>query len=268
MKKAFQRMSPQGFVSFFSLPSSAGVEKKKNLVLFFRKALPSPRSSLPSHSTRVPTSSARKSMRVSSASAKMRRNGSAGAGRIGRGGDNSGGVEGEEGESFGTSTSTSTSSSTTSSASAAASAAARLAATAPTTTRRRRNAAAAAAAAASVQGGDTQIEEHPPLLGLSLLPGPLKKLFGGAEDDAGKTKNAKSKKPVDGKDDGGEALAHYSELPDFLKDNDFVRSWYRRESTPRAAVASLWRLHNETGNIWSHALGKEKRKRKGKSFFF
>ena len=196
-------------------------------------------------------------MRVSSATAKMRANGVSGGSRIGRGaehgGDKSPAATASEEEEEETSTSCASTSSS-------ASAAARLAAAAPTATRRR------GIAAASVAEKKKAMEEHAPILTFS-FPGPLKKLFfrGGAEEeDEAERKNKRSRS------NGGATeidLAHYEELPDFLKDNDFVRSWYRRESTPRAAVASLWRLHNETGNIWSHALGGSREREEREEFW-
>ena len=181
-------------------------------------------------------------MRVSSATAKMRADGSSGGSRIGRGAD--GGDE----KSLAAAAVTASEEETATSASAAA----RLAATAPTATRRRRTAASASAAAPEKEKKN---KEHAPILTFS-FPGPLKKLFfrGAGGKRAEEAKKKEKKRTENG-------LAHYEELPDFLKDNDFVRSWYRRESTPRAAVESLWRLHNETGNIWSHALGEIERER-------
>jgi len=183
-----------------------------------------------------------RSMRVSSATAKMRADVSSGGSRIGRGAD--GGDE----KSLAAAAVTASEEETATSASAAA----RLAATAPTATRRRRTAASASAAAPEKEKKN---KEHAPILTFS-FPGPLKKLFfrGAGGKRAEEAKKKEKKRTENG-------LAHYEELPDFLKDNDFVRSWYRRESTPRAAVESLWRLHNETGNIWSHALGEIERER-------
>lgn len=50
-------------------------------------------------------------------------------------------------------------------------------------------------------------------------------------------------------------LTHFGTLPPHLADNEFIRAHYRPVSSPAAAARSLWALHNETGNIWTHALG-------------
>ena len=185
-------------------------------------------------------------MRFSSATAKMRANGASGGSRIGRGADGDDAANGDKSLEEETSTSTSTSS---------ASAAARLAAAAPTAARRRRNASVSSSSGPKSINGKG--DDHAPILAFSFLPGPLRKLFGGGGGGGGVGGGgeAAAKKKESKEEEEESDLAHYEELPDFLKDNDFVRSWYRRESTPRAAAASLWRLHNETGNIWSHALG-------------
>jgi adiponectin receptor len=44
-------------------------------------------------------------------------------------------------------------------------------------------------------------------------------------------------------------------IPDYLKDNPFVTMGYRPEMTPRKALWTLTHWHNETLNIYSHALG-------------
>ena len=47
----------------------------------------------------------------------------------------------------------------------------------------------------------------------------------------------------------------FKELPDWLKDNDFIHKWYRPPlpSIP-VCLRSLFRIHNETGNIWTHLV--------------
>ena len=52
-------------------------------------------------------------------------------------------------------------------------------------------------------------------------------------------------------------LVAYEDLPDWSKDNEYVRAGYRqvdRLSTTQC-LSSVFRLHNETINIWSHLLG-------------
>jgi len=51
-------------------------------------------------------------------------------------------------------------------------------------------------------------------------------------------------------------VMHFKMLPEWLQDNDFVCSGYR---PPLPSVAecfkSIFRLHTETGNIWTHMIG-------------
>ncbi|GAB2232598.1 hypothetical protein Droror1_Dr00011639 [Drosera rotundifolia] len=51
------------------------------------------------------------------------------------------------------------------------------------------------------------------------------------------------------------ALSTFEELPDYMKDNDFIRKYYRVEWPIRDAALSLFRWHNETLNIWTHLVG-------------
>lgn len=47
-----------------------------------------------------------------------------------------------------------------------------------------------------------------------------------------------------------------SRLPSWLRDNEFLLSGHRPElHSYRACVKSVFRLHTETGNIWTHLLG-------------
>ena len=48
----------------------------------------------------------------------------------------------------------------------------------------------------------------------------------------------------------------FKQLPDWMQDNDYIHSWYRPPlpSVP-VCLASVFRIHNETGNIWTHLIG-------------
>ncbi|GJM97880.1 hypothetical protein PR202_ga14841 [Eleusine coracana subsp. coracana] len=61
------------------------------------------------------------------------------------------------------------------------------------------------------------------------------------------------------KGEGGEkkkcTLVSYHELPDYMKENEFILNYYRSEWPILNAVLSLFSWHNETINIWTHLLG-------------
>eukprot|EP00775_Hariotina_reticulata_P005147 gene5147-5387_t len=50
-------------------------------------------------------------------------------------------------------------------------------------------------------------------------------------------------------------LESFENLPDYLKDNEFIMGSYRTEQTVWDSVKTLFVLHNETGNVWTHFLG-------------
>lgn len=47
----------------------------------------------------------------------------------------------------------------------------------------------------------------------------------------------------------------FADLPDYLRDNEYITRYYRADYSVRESLASLFRLHNETGNIWTHLTG-------------
>ncbi|RWR82532.1 heptahelical transmembrane protein 1 [Cinnamomum micranthum f. kanehirae] len=50
-------------------------------------------------------------------------------------------------------------------------------------------------------------------------------------------------------------LISYVELPEYLKDNEYILRYYRAEWPLKEAFLSLFRWHNETLNIWTHLIG-------------
>uniref|UniRef100_A0A0E0E491 Heptahelical transmembrane protein ADIPOR1 n=1 Tax=Oryza meridionalis TaxID=40149 RepID=A0A0E0E491_9ORYZ len=50
-------------------------------------------------------------------------------------------------------------------------------------------------------------------------------------------------------------LVSYHELPDYMKENEFILDYYRSEWPILNALLSLFSWHNETINIWTHLLG-------------
>ncbi|XP_017847523.1 adiponectin receptor protein isoform X2 [Drosophila busckii] len=51
-------------------------------------------------------------------------------------------------------------------------------------------------------------------------------------------------------------VCHYRHLPKWLQDNDFLHRGHRPPLPSfRACFKSIFRLHTETGNIWTHLLG-------------
>ncbi|XP_021741793.1 heptahelical transmembrane protein 1-like [Chenopodium quinoa] len=50
-------------------------------------------------------------------------------------------------------------------------------------------------------------------------------------------------------------LLSFHELPDYMKDNEFIHKYYRAEWPLKQAFFSLFQWHNETLNVWTHLLG-------------
>ena len=45
-------------------------------------------------------------------------------------------------------------------------------------------------------------------------------------------------------------------LQEWQKDNEFLHYWHRPQMPSfRACFGSIFRLHTETGNIWTHLIG-------------
>lgn len=56
--------------------------------------------------------------------------------------------------------------------------------------------------------------------------------------------------------EAGWRVVHYYHLPDWLQDNDFLHKGHRMPTNSfRECFKSIFRIHTETGNIWTHLLG-------------
>ncbi|XP_050302889.1 adiponectin receptor protein isoform X2 [Anthonomus grandis grandis] len=54
----------------------------------------------------------------------------------------------------------------------------------------------------------------------------------------------------------GWSVCHFHHLPEWLQDNDFLQRGHRPPLPSfRACFKSIFRIHTETGNIWTHMLG-------------
>lgn len=49
-------------------------------------------------------------------------------------------------------------------------------------------------------------------------------------------------------------LLSYDKMPEWLQYNRYVRVGYRPLTTPQEALMSLFSLHNETANVWTHCV--------------
>ncbi|CAI8610396.1 unnamed protein product [Vicia faba] len=50
-------------------------------------------------------------------------------------------------------------------------------------------------------------------------------------------------------------LVSFWELPNYMKDNEYILRYYRANWPLKEALFSLFRWHNETLNVWTHLLG-------------
>ncbi|XP_021809072.1 heptahelical transmembrane protein 1 [Prunus avium] len=51
------------------------------------------------------------------------------------------------------------------------------------------------------------------------------------------------------------SLMSYWELPEYMKDNEFILNYYRANWPLPQALFSVFRWHNETLNVWTHLIG-------------
>jgi adiponectin receptor len=50
-------------------------------------------------------------------------------------------------------------------------------------------------------------------------------------------------------------LRHFNEAPEHLRINPYILNGYRVGYTPLMCLRSLFMVHNQTGNVWSHLVG-------------
>ncbi|KAL2522469.1 Heptahelical transmembrane protein 4 [Forsythia ovata] len=50
-------------------------------------------------------------------------------------------------------------------------------------------------------------------------------------------------------------LVEYNSLPGYLKDNEYILGYYRSEWPLRQVLLSVFTIHNETLNVWTHLIG-------------
>lgn len=56
--------------------------------------------------------------------------------------------------------------------------------------------------------------------------------------------------------EAGWRVVHHHSLPNWLRDNDFLLSGHRPPTNSFCACfKSIFKIHTETGNIWTHLLG-------------
>ncbi len=56
--------------------------------------------------------------------------------------------------------------------------------------------------------------------------------------------------------EAGWTVVHHNHLPKWLKDNDYLIKGHRPPMNSfRACFKSIFKVHTETGNIWTHLLG-------------
>ena len=53
-----------------------------------------------------------------------------------------------------------------------------------------------------------------------------------------------------------QVVGTYNDAPDFIKDNEYIKRGYRVNcDSVKKVTKSLFYLHNESVNVWSHLLG-------------
>ncbi|XP_028111247.1 heptahelical transmembrane protein ADIPOR1-like [Camellia sinensis] len=80
--------------------------------------------------------------------------------------------------------------------------------------------------------------------------------LGGSSTSGNNNGNKSKKSEIKNKDkDKRWALVRFEELPEYMKDNEFILNYYRANWPLKQAFFSLFRWHNETLNVWTHLMG-------------
>ncbi|XP_028062951.1 heptahelical transmembrane protein 1-like isoform X2 [Camellia sinensis] len=76
--------------------------------------------------------------------------------------------------------------------------------------------------------------------------------LGGSSTSGNNNGNKSKKSEIKNKDkDKRWALVRFEELPEYMKDNEFILNYYRANWPLKQAFFSLFRWHNETLNVWT-----------------
>ena len=61
--------------------------------------------------------------------------------------------------------------------------------------------------------------------------------------------------PSKNEEQPNEYIGHYEQAPGYMKDNEGITHGYRINfNTPKKIIKSLFMVHNESVNIWSHFI--------------
>ncbi|KAK9078783.1 hypothetical protein SSX86_002841 [Deinandra increscens subsp. villosa] len=70
-----------------------------------------------------------------------------------------------------------------------------------------------------------------------------------------KNKRADTNRTIQTGDQIEYPLLSFEELPEYMKDNEFILNHYRADWPLKQALFSLFHWHNETLNVWTHLIG-------------